>query len=110
MPNTAKPNESTPAGKPMWVAKYALNKGVYPEDMTEATTEGDKVRTFKPVDHNFWSLYKLGLEVFFTEAEALEQAELNRKKRISSLRKQIRKAQDFNVGYRQEAAGELGAS
>lgn len=73
----------------VWVTKYALTRGIY---QAEATTySGGK---YAQIAGN-WSSFKLSTDAFKTEAEAKTNAEARRKKKIASLRKQIKKLQNL---------------
>lgn len=76
--------------KTFWMTKYALSGGIQ-EVRGEIHIADERYATIRMPGSQFPSGYKIGTDVFYTEAEAISNAEERRKLKILSLKKQIAK-------------------
>jgi hypothetical protein len=74
----------------MWITKYALSGGLIKMSAPQVDSDGYVKDAFKKNDYR---VYKLGNDVFDSEAAAKDDAEKRRIKKIASLRVQIAKLQ-----------------
>ena len=74
----------------MWITKYALSGGLIKMSAPQVDEDGYVADRFKKNDYR---RYKLGADVFDSEADAKADAEKRRIKKIASLKAQIAKLQ-----------------
>lgn len=75
----------------VWIAKYALTKGIFEMDVESQSEDG------KSVYGKAWNqcFYGQGVEWCETKSAAIARAEEMRKKKIASLKKQIEKLENM---------------
>lgn len=75
------------AGQRLWLSKYALTDGI--KEVVSREDEHDS--EYIHLEEHFWNLFKIGRDVHTTRQEAVLAAEAMRRKKLDSLRKQIKK-------------------
>lgn len=69
----------------MWIAKYALSKGLYEAEVKTGNTNANFVYPM-----GSWNGLKVGRDAFHDKAAAVERAEAMREAKVKSLNKQIK--------------------
>ncbi|MGX5662210.1 hypothetical protein [Diaphorobacter nitroreducens] len=75
------------AGQRLWKSKYALTGGI--EEVVSREDAHDS--GYIQLEEHSWNLFKIGRDVHTTRQEAVLAAEAMRRKKLDSLRKQIKK-------------------
>lgn len=76
------------AGQRLWKSKYALTEGI--KEVVSRDDADDSGYYIRLEEHS-WNLFKIGRDVHTTRQEAVLAAEAMRRKKLDSLRKQIKK-------------------